>query len=452
MLGSQAALGQTNLPVIHANAKEVAYTVNGKKNSWTLSPAATPVVLEVPVADKKQSRITFKTDVDSISYNVKLNQAINLIVVYNGDSVPTQITGVPKNVNFTKSYIKKHKGRFEVAIPEVQELAKIMLALSIGGSTDSSLTNMRTAYYQEVKVHFTPFKDHPIINIINKHVKDESDSSYWHYYTWKMSANAYAFTKEGKIVNTGVIRDMSFDEPGAPSDPFVQYADLAADFAAKSGFRQFYASHKPYYDSLLKAYTQYNPLQQMNAWLEHHFPYKYDYFYITFSPLTGGAHSTQRYEDNGFKQTVMFVAGVTVNRNYNQAVNEMSSSRVVFTEIDHNYDTPTAEKYAKDINEAMKEKAKWGKGIEDGSAYDSPMSLFNEYMTWALFSLYCLDTYQESDVLTFLDRMEPQMEKRRGFSNFKAFNRELMRLYLHYNKMKKAHELYPEIIEWCKKQ
>ena len=46
----------------------------------------------------------------------------------------------------------------------------------------------------------------------------------------------------------------------------------------------------------------------------------------------------------------------------------------------------------------------------------------------------------------------PQMEQRRGFSNFKAFNRELMRLYLHYNKTKKAHELYPEIIEWCKKQ
>jgi hypothetical protein len=78
--------------------------------------------------------------------------------------------------------------------------------------------------------------------------------------------------------------------------------------------------------------------------------------------------------------------------------------------------------------------------------------MFKEYMTWAVFSLYCLDKYSESDVMTFVDRMETQMEQRRGFNNFKAFNRELIRLYRHYNKTRKAHELYPEMIAWCKKQ
>lgn len=357
-----------------------------------------------------------------------------------------------KNVNFSNSYIRKHKGKFDVEIPEVQELAKIIVALSIGGSTDSSITNMRTAYYQEVKSHFTPFKNHPIIDTINKYIKDESDSSYWHYYAWKMHANAYAFTKSGKLVNKGIIRKMGFADPGAPGDPFLKYADLVADFAAKSGFRQFYAAHKRYYDSLLKDYTKYNPLQEMKAWLESQYPYTYDYYLITYSPLTGGAHSTQRFEDNGFNQTVMFIAGVTINSKYNQAVNEMLNSRVVFTEIDHNYDNPTSDKYANDINQAMKDKTKWAKDIPDNSSYASPMSMFNEYMTWALFSLYCLDKYQESDVLTFMDRMERQMEQRRGFTNFKAFNRELIRLYLHYNKTKKAYDLYPEILDWCKKQ
>jgi hypothetical protein len=147
----------------------------------------------------------------------------------------------------------------------------------------------------------------------------------------------------------------------------------------------------------------------------------------------------------------MYVAGASANSKYNQAVNEMWSSKVVFTEIDHNYDNVITDKYEKDINEAMKDKAKWGKGVEEGSAYASPMSLFSEYVTWSLFSLYCLDKYQESDVMTVMDRLERQMENR-GFNNFKAFNRELMRLYQHYNKTKKAHELYPQIIEWCKKQ
>lgn len=355
---------------------------------------------------------------------------------------------VSKNVTFSDSYIKKHKGRFDVEIPEVQELAKIMVALSKGGSSDSGITNMRTAYYQEVKAHFTPFANHPVIDTLNKYIKDGSESSYWYYYDWKMNANGYAFTKDGKIVNKGIIRKMGFKET---NDPFIKYADMAADFAAKSGFRKFYASHKRYYDSLLKTYTKYNPLNDMKAWLEKHFPYKYDYFLITFSPLTAGAHSTGNFEDNGFKQTVMFIAGVNINQNYNQAVNEMSNSRVVFTEIDHNYVNPVAEKYAKDISEAMKDKVKWRMGIDDSSSYADPMSTFQEYMTWAVFSLYSLDRYQQSDVMTYTERMERQME-RRGFNNFKAFNRELMRLYQHYKKTAKVHELYPKIIEWCKKQ
>jgi hypothetical protein len=354
-----------------------------------------------------------------------------------------------KNVNFSDSYIKKHKGKFDVEIPEVQELAKILVALSKGGSTDSGITNMRTAYYREVKAHFEPFKNHPVIDTINKYIKDGSDSSYWYYYDWKMNANGYAFTKEGKIVNKGIIRKMGF---GVTNDPFVKYADMAADFAAKSGFRKFYASHKRYYDSLLRDYSKYNPLKEMKSWLEQQFPYKYDYFLITYSPLTSGAHSTGNFEDNGFKQTVMFIAGITINSNYNQAINEMLNSRVVFTEIDHNYVNPVADKYAKDINRAMKDKVKWGKGLDDNSSYADPMSTFKEYMTWAVFTLYCLDTYQESDVMTYIEHMERQMEQRRGFNNFKAFNRELMRLYLLYKKSKKSYELYPEIIEWCKRQ
>ncbi|HEY0732285.1 MAG TPA: DUF4932 domain-containing protein, partial [Chitinophagaceae bacterium] len=236
------------------------------------------------------------------------------------------------------------------------------------------------------------------------------------------------------------------------ADPFVKYADLAADFAARSGFRKFYTAHKPYYDSLLKDYIKYIPLQDMKKWLEYHFPIKSDYYLITYSPLTGGAHSTMTYEDKGFNQTVMYIAGISKNSRYNQAVNEMLNSRVVFTEIDHNYINPIADKYADDINIAMKEKDKWGKGLEDNTHYTSPMNLFGEYMTWGVFSLYCMDKYQESDVMTFVDRMELQMEQRRGFNNFKAFNRELMRLYKLHDKTKKVHELFPEIIEWCKKQ
>ena len=152
-----------------------------------------------------------------------------------------------------------------------------MVALSKGGSTDSGITNMRTPYYQEVVAYFKPLRNHPMMDTISRYIKDGSDSSYWYYYDWKMNANGYVFSKNRKIVNKGVIRKMGFKET---SDPFIKYADLAADFAAKSGFRKFYASHKKYYDSLLKNYIKYNPLRDMKAWLENQFPYKYDNFRI----------------------------------------------------------------------------------------------------------------------------------------------------------------------------
>ena len=451
LAGGQQVLAQ-NSRVIRAQSAAIEYRIDDKRATWNINPKGGLKVFPVPVGARGHSKVIFKTEADSIAYTVKLHQKIRFLVVHNGDTVKAQLTGVPKRANFSDSYIKKHKGKFEVAIPEVQELAKIMVALSTGGSTDSGITNMRTAYYQKVKAHFSPFKHHPVIDSISKYIKGETDSSYWHYYTWKMSANAYAFTPGGKIVNKGIIRDMSFQEPGAPTDPFVKHAALVADFAAQSGFRKFYAAHRPFYDSLLKAYKTFIPLQDMKDWLEKHYPYQYDYFFITFSPLTAGAHSTGIFEDNGFHQTVMYVAAVSVNSRYNEAVNAMLNSRVVFTEIDHNYDNPVSDQYITEINDAMKDKSKWGKGIPDKGAYDSPLDMFKEYMTWAVFSLYCLDKYSESDVMTFVDRMETQMEQRRGFNNFKAFNRELIRLYRHYNKTRKAHELYPEMIAWCKKQ
>lgn len=449
LLGPISLTAQTKTIVLRSGNGILHHTSNGLTQTLRLQRSTTPLVLEIAAGNKKNTAVSVKTDRDSTRFTLRLYQKISILVPLDKDTARLQFTGVPRNARFSDQYIRERRGRFDVVIPEVQELAKILVALSKGGSSDSGITNMRTRYYQEVKAHFTPFANHPLIDTINRFIKDGSDSSYWYYYDWKMNANAYTFTPAGKIVHKGVIRKMGFRET---NDPFVTYAALAADFAAKSDFRSFYAAHKPYYDSLVQQYHRYNPVREMKAWLERQFPYTYDYYLITYSPLTSGAHSTGSFEDNGFRQTVMFIAGVTINPALNQAVNEMANSRVVFTEIDHNYVNPAAEQYAAEIAIAMKEKATWWKGHDDNSPYADPMSAFQEYMTWAVFSLYCLDRYSEPDVMTYIDRMERQMEQRRGFNNFKAFNRELMRLYRHYQHRKTAGELYPEIIEWCKKQ
>jgi hypothetical protein len=188
-------------------------------------------------------------------------------------------------------------------------------------------------------------------------------------------------------------------------------------------------------------------------WLENQFETQYGNYRITFSPLVGGSHATKRYSDNGFTQTVMFVSKATNSKRYNKALNELLSSRVVFTEIDHNFVNPISDTYDLEIDKAFSNRNIWVNNSNLGAeGYKTPYKVFNEYMTWASFSLYAYDNFIEDDVDIFINKMESQMENRRGFIKFKAFNRKLLSLYKNKSKNKKVFELYSELLNWCSKQ
>ncbi len=128
----------------------------------------------------------------------------------------------------------------------------------------------------------------------------------------------------------------------------------------------------------------------------------------------------------------------------------MLESRVVFTEIDHNYVNPISDKYLEKINEVFNTREIWAKGeITNGNS--TPYMVFNEYMTFAVYSLYLEDNYSEEDVLAFLPMMESQMENRRGFINFSAFNRELLKKYKE-DKTYSMEKLYEHMFDWASKE
>jgi hypothetical protein len=47
----------------------------------------------------------------------------------------------------------------------------------------------------------------------------------------------------------------------------------------------------------------------MWKWMEGQFPQRYQGYKVIFSPLIGGAHSTQKFSDDGYSETVMFISG-----------------------------------------------------------------------------------------------------------------------------------------------
>ncbi len=439
----------------HTKENKLTLKVNNRliNPEWTLDPSLKPHLFEAECT-QTTNIVTFLNATDSISFHLQEGDSIDFSFIYKQDTTHTRIIGIAPNYNFTAAYIKKHKGTTIIDIPEVSELANILMALHRDAEQDNNMIDSSTDYFQSVKAHFTPFLDHPIMDTIQHYIGglrevDEgvsifSNESYMYYFAMKMNACTYEFTEDGKIVNQGFIKELA--KGWSTLDPFKDKA-LMEDFAKTSNFRAFYQENKPYYDELLTTYETLNPIGKMQKWLDKKFGFTYGNYSIYFSPLIAGAHSTKAFDTDDFKQTFMFIARADFDDSMTRTMNELVESRVVFTEIDHNYVNPVSVKFLDGINASLSNRDRWVQG-EMNDMYADPYMVFNEYMTFAVYSLYIHDNYPEKEVLAYLPKMETQMEQLRGYPQFKAFNRTLLEHYKS-NPNQSINELYTFILKWC---
>ena len=225
---------------------------------------------------------------------------------------------------------------------------------------------------------------------------------------------------------------------------------LLEDFARKSGFRKFYKKNRPYYQSLIATYNQLNPIQKMQTWLDRKFGFGHGAYAVYFSPLVDGAHATTKLGDNGFNQTLMFICKAEMDTRYSPIINELLESRIVFTEIDHNYVNPVSDGKIEQIKKSFSNRNIWAKG-DVTAAYTDPYKVFNEYMTFAVYSLYINDNYSSKEIEAYLPMLGDQMEKNRGFIKFKDFNRAMLEKYRQNPNLEIA-DLYDYMLKWAKNQ
>lgn len=360
---------------------------------------------------------------------------------------------------FPSDYMEKNKGNIQFDIPEVYELANIIWTLSPSGQRAKDLYK-EGDYYKKVVDYFKPYMNNPIFKAL-----DFPDSVCANkYYDFRENSFAFNFqnpksgSSEIKLLFNGPYYYVYGDEL-ADSSLFGKLKLLVEDFAAKSKFRQFYKSNLNYYKKEIQRQKELLPVRQMWDWLENQFPNnKYQSYRIVFSPLIGGSHSTQRYstynKTEWFRENVMFICGTgrydSVNT-FSEKQKEGLMSGVVFTEIDHNYVNPVSNKYAKQIDSVFSKRSVWAERGNNSDYYGSPESVFNEYMTHAVFCLYILDTYDKPTADFVIDNREQLMVSRRNFIKFKEFDRELIRLRQEHKDLK-VYELYPMILDWCKQQ
>lgn len=439
-----SCFGQKNIRTIKANSNSVSIRDGDElfKDKWTITPEIKPDIYTTTVK-KKEKTITFYTDLDSISLKVEANKTYDFAILLKEDTAFTQIKTIKyrEPAIFSSEYIALHKEKWSVEIPEVQELVHIIIAISTTGIADSNMVEHEGEYYQKVIKHFLKYKDEKIVQKMDSILKGG------YYARIKMDAVGFMFTKKGKI-----IKDKTYDRlnwsPNNYIEPFVLEIE---EFAIKTSFRNFYNENNFYYANQISLLKKQIPIDNQWKWLEERFPIKYDNYRITFSPLVNGSHSTNHFENGNFKQTVMFICGPLENSKQNEKVVEGLMTRVVFTEIDHNYVNPLSDKYPKEINSVFENRDKWTSG-NDTKNYGNAYSVFNEYMTWAVFTLYAYDTYNQEDFKIINDRTELQMTKWRGFSRFKEFNQKMLDLYKHKEKNQTIADLYPVILNWCEKE
>lgn len=419
-----------------AQAPQLILTFNGTETYLDLTQEKSPVAIELE-CPKGTNRGTLSDGRHTTEFALQTGQKIYIDV-----ELPTlspyrlNITGIEPNAQFSDAYIKEHRGKITVQIHEVGELANIMLALHPDAEKDHNMFDTKTEYYKRVKKHFAPYLDHPALQAIRKHMDAPVYNpqqqayifpipAYKYYYALKMNACAYSFDKDGHIRHTGMVQQI-----GKSWNDFDPMTDLALfeDFAKVSGFRDFYRANQSYYNSLLSSFHKISPVDKMQKWLDTKFGFGYDSYMIFFSPLNHGAQAATQFTQGDFKQTFMFICKSPEYPEYTPSLNELLSGWIVFTEIDHNYVNPVSDKNLAYIERTFSNRDKWAQG-EVTQAYPDPYTVFNEYMTFGLYTLYAIDHYEEEEVMTFLPMFESMVENVRGFIRFKDFNRAMLDRY-----------------------
>jgi hypothetical protein len=459
ILAFAAAGHAQQAPVISSNV-EVISIVDGpiqKNNGWRLAPEANPDVYEAQLIDGKPHKVTFRTDVDSISFDVELGKSYDFIVKYGDKLCHTRIVGtkfVPA-ARFDARYRQHHRGKISVSVPEAYELVNIAIAVTPTAIAENGLVYQKSDYYRRMRAWFDKHNSHPLIASLEAELKKNSNR----YFTLKMNGYAFEFDRKGELVRSSTFDRTGFD--GERANSLLPYFDQLRDFAKVSNFREFFKENKKLYKVQVRFYRETADLAGMKQWLDRNLPASndYDHYNIVFSPLVAYNQSVTWFDDDGFKELQPHVnfpypedlkrPGRVLELSAQAAV--IFRGNIVFTEMNHGYINPEADKYGERIFKAVSNRHLWV-DKKMGADYYPGIAAFNEYMNWALVNLRAADLAPKEDQPKMIAAVERMMTEGRGFPKFAEFDRFLIDLYVNRKPGQTLADLYPQIIEWFEKE
>lgn len=317
-----------------------------------------------------------------------------------------------------------------------------MLAITPTGLANDDMVDQSTPYYQDVLCHFKPFANEPIIKTFDSLLT----ASLYNYIF--ITGNAMTYDLSGTSLKRNAVYVFPSRQVANKTinvNPLDTYRTQIAEFAKTSKFQKFYAQHRAYYTKLINEYESEASLAKQWKWLETNFKTRINNYLILCSPLINGMNYTTVFRDKGFTQILMVLPPLEHDAKRSKIQEEIFNTRVMFTEIDHNYVGPPSYANEKVIDSVFKKRADWVNEKADGIyAYPTPMKVFNEYMTFGVFLLYCHDHYERSLYDQTREEVISVMGAR-GFIRMATFTSALEKVRA-YAPAKKIDDLYPELL------
>lgn len=326
--------------------------------------------------------------------------------------------------------------RVRIVIPEVYELANVIIAMTSFGQTSPVAVYRTGEYYHRVNTAFSPFRNHASMRDLQLGSSDPLRE----YYDFRDPSSAYVF-------EDGEIRRDPAASISRSRNLFRERRAAAQAFAEASRFRDFFAGNAAFYADQIQRYRSMAEVDAIADWLEHEFPgVSYRHYTVVLSPLVYGSHSAMF---PSTEEALFLVAGpdVTTGAGTSDGVKKATVQRILFTEVDHAFVNPTTDRYRAEINTAFGNRAKWT--TDNSSFYDSPTAVFNEYMTWAAFLVFVEERLSAADFDTVRQLTVQLMEGSRRFQRFGLFTTALLRLYHERAPGKTVADLYPQILDWA---
>jgi hypothetical protein len=347
--------------------------------------------------------------------------------------------------------LPKENRKVSIEIPEMYEMMLVATSLTDTSFFKSILIDTTTAYYQDVKMAFSDYKNLPLVKRLNKVYKKD----FWQknaMATISFQSTYYKF-ENGKLVdeNRYKITDLVKIAP-TPLPIFGRNKAAIEDFYEKTHFADFYKTHKSYYDTLITQTAEGSGIENIWQWLEVNFPIRKESYRVITSPLLGSIHSTVPLftKDKKISEMLCFVSPITPNSKMVPVEQKFGNQKMFMTEINENY-AHVPKQFLPELKKLMnKNMLKWNNGNAVSKYYKGYENTFNENFTHAVMGCYGYDRYEPAVFEKKWAEYQNFMVKKRGFPSFKAFSDELLRLYKNRAKGQTVNDLFAPMVAWVK--